>query len=162
MLSVLERQGITNQIKNWATKLKMRLELNNKVGIKVGKNFLSLVIQTREYENLMFGDKHYRNNLDRAQRLRLGLEDVKAIHKYFLRIQTKNLNVLYSMDLDDGGWLKNVFWTTGPPDYYLRLPYRSPAGTRYQSHCLKPRNWAGPHTMSRCLLCRNRLFVPIL
>lgn len=38
---------------------------------------------------MMFGEKDYRNYLDKARRLRLGLGYMKAIHEYFLSMQTK-------------------------------------------------------------------------
>lgn len=101
--------------------VKRRLELNDQAGMKVSKNFLSLVVQAGGYENLKFGEKDCRNFLDKARRLRLGPGDAEAIHKYYLRMQTKNTNFLYSMDLDDKGRLINVFWT----DARSRAAYES-------------------------------------
>lgn len=59
--------------------VKRRLELNDEVGIKVNKNFYSLVVQTGGYDNLTFGEKDCRNYLDKARRLRLGIRDAEAI-----------------------------------------------------------------------------------
>uniref|UniRef100_A0A1D1YF28 Protein FAR1-RELATED SEQUENCE n=1 Tax=Anthurium amnicola TaxID=1678845 RepID=A0A1D1YF28_9ARAE len=45
-----------------------------------------------------------------ASRLKLGEGDVEAICRFFARMQSKNTNFFYAMDLDDEGRLRNVFW----------------------------------------------------
>lgn len=35
--------------------------------------------------------------------------EAEAIHEYFLRMQTNNPNLLYAMNLDDGGLNRNVY-----------------------------------------------------
>lgn len=92
------------------SQVKWRLELNDQAEIKVSKIFLSLLVQTGGYENLTFREKDCQNFLDKACWLRLGSGDAKAIHNYFLKMQTKNPNFLHSMDLEDKGRLRNVFW----------------------------------------------------
>lgn len=57
------------------------------------------------YNNLTFGEKDCRNYLDKAKRLRLGTGDTEAIHNYFVKMQGRNSNFFYVMDLDEEGQL---------------------------------------------------------
>ncbi|GJN39394.1 hypothetical protein PR202_gb28508 [Eleusine coracana subsp. coracana] len=65
---------------------KRRLQLNDRAGIRVNKNFNSLVVQAGGYENLQFGEKECRNYLQEERRLRLGAGDADAIYQYFIRM----------------------------------------------------------------------------
>ncbi|KAK3190296.1 hypothetical protein Dsin_029857 [Dipteronia sinensis] len=64
-------------------------------------------------------DGELRNYLDKVRRLRLGEGDANAIQHYFLRMQSSS-NFFYTMDLDEEGRLKNVFWA----DARSRAAYR--------------------------------------
>ncbi|KAG2726456.1 hypothetical protein I3760_01G113900 [Carya illinoinensis] len=57
-----------------------------------------------------FLEKDCRNYIDKARHLRLGASGAGALQEYFLRMQYKNPGFFASMDLDDDGRLKNVFW----------------------------------------------------
>ncbi|KAL0006638.1 hypothetical protein SO802_008140 [Lithocarpus litseifolius] len=87
-----------------------QLELNAKVGIKMNKNFNSLVVEAGGHENLPFLEKDCRNHLDRVKRLELGEGDAVAMNKYFLKMQADNSNFFYMIDFTEDGRLKNVFW----------------------------------------------------
>jgi hypothetical protein len=71
---------------------KRRLELNDRAGIRVNKNFNSLVVAADGHEQLTFGEKECRNYLEKSRRLKLGKGDAEAVHNYFkkcnLTIQT--------------------------------------------------------------------------
>uniref|UniRef100_A0A803NR52 Protein FAR1-RELATED SEQUENCE n=1 Tax=Cannabis sativa TaxID=3483 RepID=A0A803NR52_CANSA len=62
------------------------------------------------HENVPFLEKDCRNLIEKARRLRLGVGDAEAIHKYFVQMQSKNSSFFYMMDLDDKSRIKNVFW----------------------------------------------------
>jgi hypothetical protein len=52
--------------------VKRRLELNDQAGIRVNKNFNSLVVAADGHENLTFGEKECHNYLEKTRRLKLG------------------------------------------------------------------------------------------
>ena len=90
--------------------VKRRLELNDKAGIRISKNYKSIVIEAGGFEKLPFGEKDCRNHVDKARRLRLGVEDARALRDYFVRMQEKDDQFYYVMDVDDSSRLRNVFW----------------------------------------------------
>ncbi|KAK9996085.1 hypothetical protein SO802_020771 [Lithocarpus litseifolius] len=90
--------------------VKRQLELNAKAGIKMNKNFNSLVVEAGGHENLPFLEKDCRNHMDKVKRLELGEGDAVAMNKYFLKMQADNSNFFYMMDFTEDGRLKNVFW----------------------------------------------------
>jgi hypothetical protein len=49
--------------------VKRRLELLDKTGVRVSKNYQSLVIKAWGFEKLPFGAKDARNHIDKARRL---------------------------------------------------------------------------------------------
>ncbi|XP_060958556.1 protein FAR-RED IMPAIRED RESPONSE 1 [Cannabis sativa] len=87
-----------------------KLELNDRAGISVVKNFQSFMVEAGGHENVPFLEKDCRNLIEKARRLRLGVGDAEAIHKYFVQMQSKNSSFFYMMDLDDKSRIKNVFW----------------------------------------------------
>ncbi|XP_052198397.1 protein FAR1-RELATED SEQUENCE 4-like [Diospyros lotus] len=62
------------------------------------------------YENLTFVEKDCRNYIDQVRRLRLGEGDAVAIQAYFSKMQAFCPGFYFSVDLDEDGRLKNVFW----------------------------------------------------
>ncbi|XP_071678107.1 protein FAR1-RELATED SEQUENCE 5 [Lolium perenne] len=90
--------------------VKRRLELNDRAGIRVNKNFNSLVVAADGHENLTFGEKECRNYLDKTRRLKLGSGDAEAVRNYFMKMQSDNPNFFSVMDVDDESRLRNVFW----------------------------------------------------
>ncbi|XP_045818523.1 protein FAR1-RELATED SEQUENCE 6-like [Trifolium pratense] len=96
--------------KNLDPHIKRRLELNDKAGINVSRNFRSMVVEANGYDNLTFGEKDCRNYIDKVRRLRLGTGDADAIQNYFDRMQRENNQFYYVMDVDDKSHLRNVFW----------------------------------------------------
>ncbi|XP_042940562.1 protein FAR1-RELATED SEQUENCE 5-like [Carya illinoinensis] len=86
------------------------LDLNDRAGIRMNKNFLSLVVDAGGYENLQFQEKDCRNYIDKARHLRLGKGGGDALNQYFKRMRDKNDGFVSVMDVDDEGRLRNVFW----------------------------------------------------
>ncbi|XP_037410114.1 protein FAR1-RELATED SEQUENCE 4-like [Triticum dicoccoides] len=90
--------------------VKRRLELNDRAGIRVNKNFNSFVVEANGHENLTFGEKNARNFLEKTRRLKLGRGDAEAVSDYFVKMQSDNPIFFSVMDLDDESRLRNVFW----------------------------------------------------
>ncbi|XP_062103335.1 protein FAR-RED IMPAIRED RESPONSE 1-like [Humulus lupulus] len=55
-----------------------KLELNDRAGISVAKNFQSFVIEARGHDTVPFLQKDCRNLIEKARRLRLGVGDAEA------------------------------------------------------------------------------------
>ncbi|KAF8389052.1 hypothetical protein HHK36_025737 [Tetracentron sinense] len=89
---------------------KRKLELNCDSGIRLNKSFHSLVVEAGGHENLQFGERDVRNYVGVYKRLKLAEGDAEAMHIYFTRMQQRNSNFFYLMDLDNEGHLRNVFW----------------------------------------------------
>ncbi|KAF5465008.1 hypothetical protein F2P56_015042 [Juglans regia] len=90
--------------------VKRQLDINDKAGIGMAKSFNALVVEAGGFEKLPFIEKDARNYIDKARHLRLGKGGADALRGYFERMQYKNDGFYSSMDLDDEGRLKNVFW----------------------------------------------------
>ncbi|XP_028097663.1 protein FAR1-RELATED SEQUENCE 5-like [Camellia sinensis] len=90
--------------------VKRRLELNDRVGIRMNKNFTSLVLEAGGREKLSYLEKDCRNHIDKVHRLRLEEGDATAMYNYFVKMQGDNSDFFYVMDLDGNGRLQNVFW----------------------------------------------------
>ncbi|KAG6702636.1 hypothetical protein I3842_07G045400 [Carya illinoinensis] len=86
------------------------LDLNDRAGIRMNKNFNSLVVDAGGYENLTFQEKDCRNFIDKARHLRLGKGGGEALNHYFQRMRDRNDGFVSNMDVDDDGRLRNVFW----------------------------------------------------
>jgi hypothetical protein len=96
--------------KNINDAAKRRLDLNDRTGIRLNKNFNSLVVEMGGFENVPFGEKDCRNFIVKAREFRLGKGGGQALCDYFRRMQDMNDNFYYVMDMDDDARLRNVFW----------------------------------------------------
>ncbi|XP_047333206.1 protein FAR1-RELATED SEQUENCE 6-like [Impatiens glandulifera] len=92
---------------------KRKLELNDQAGITLSKSFKSFVVEAGGFENLSFYERKCQNYVVEARRLRLGNGDTEAINNYFCRMQSRNENFFYMIDVDDIGRIKNIFWADG-------------------------------------------------
>ncbi|XP_042988764.1 protein FAR1-RELATED SEQUENCE 5-like [Carya illinoinensis] len=90
--------------------VKRVLDTNDLAGIRMNKNYGSLVVGAGGFENLPFLEKDCRNYIDKTRHLRLGAGGAGALRDYFMRMLFKNNYFFVFMDLDDDGRLKNVFW----------------------------------------------------
>ncbi|KAF5477465.1 hypothetical protein F2P56_004102, partial [Juglans regia] len=86
------------------------LDLNDRAGIRMNKNYYSLVVDAGGFENLNFQEKDCRNFIDKARHLRLGKGGSEALNEYFQRMRDQNDGFVSYMDVDDEGRLRNVFW----------------------------------------------------
>lgn len=68
-----------------------------------------LAVRAAGHEDSLLGDKECVNSIEGGW-LKLGDGDDEAIHQFFARMQTKNPNFFYLLDLDLEGHLRNVFW----------------------------------------------------
>ncbi|XP_062158806.1 protein FAR1-RELATED SEQUENCE 4-like [Alnus glutinosa] len=98
----------SNKIINDAAK--RRLELNDRAGIRLSKNFNSLVVESGGFESLSFGERDCRNYINKAKELRLGKGGAQALCDYFRRMQKQNSGFYFMIDMDDDCRLRNVFW----------------------------------------------------
>jgi len=89
---------------------KRRLELNDRAGMRLCKNFNSLVVESGGFENLSFGARDCRNYINKARELHLGKGGAQALCDYFIRMQKQNSGFYYVIDMDDDCRLRNVFW----------------------------------------------------
>ncbi|XP_059637753.1 protein FAR-RED IMPAIRED RESPONSE 1-like [Cornus florida] len=101
--------------------VRKRLELNDLAGITLNKYYHSLVVEAGGYEYLPFGERECRNYIAKARQLRLGIGDAEALRNYFYRMQNRNPNFFYMIDMDEEGRLRNVFWA----DARCRAAYES-------------------------------------
>lgn len=90
--------------------MKRKLEENNMAGISFHKSYNSAVVEECGYDNTNFVERDCRNYVEQDRQLRLGERDVVAIHVYFSKMQAPCSGFFFSMDLDNGSRLKNVFW----------------------------------------------------
>ncbi|KAL8498131.1 hypothetical protein ACS0TY_021458 [Phlomoides rotata] len=90
--------------------MKRQLEANDIASIRPCKNIRICEVQSGGPQNLGCLPRDCRNFVDQRRRLRLGDGDAEAIHQLFCRLQLKNGNFFYSMDLDQDGRLHNVLW----------------------------------------------------
>jgi hypothetical protein len=89
---------------------KSKLEINDRAGIRMNKNYNSLAVEAGGYDNLAYGEKDCRNFIAKSRRLRLGTGGAEALLGYFSRMQEFNDGFYFEMDLDDKCRLRNVFW----------------------------------------------------
>ncbi|OWM87290.1 protein FAR1-RELATED SEQUENCE 6-like [Punica granatum] len=89
---------------------KRRLELNDRASVPLNKNLHSPVIGIAGYVNSLFGDKDSRQYVAKVGQFKLGIGDAEALRDYFVRMQRRNSNFFYVIDMDSEGRLRNAFW----------------------------------------------------
>ncbi|KAF5445047.1 hypothetical protein F2P56_034130 [Juglans regia] len=89
---------------------KRMLDLNDRAGIRMNKNFGALVVDAGGFENLEFQEKDCRNYIDKARHLRLGKGGGETLSNYFKRMRKMNDGFISVIDVDDELRLRNVFW----------------------------------------------------
>ncbi|XP_062147753.1 uncharacterized protein LOC133856714 [Alnus glutinosa] len=102
-------------------RVKRRLEVMDKAGVRPSKNYKAFAIEAGGYKNLSFGEKDCRNYINKVRNELLGEGDAEAFLKYLMRMQEKNDRFFYVIDLDEESRLKNVFWA----DARSRAAYES-------------------------------------
>ncbi|KAG6678645.1 hypothetical protein I3842_14G091500 [Carya illinoinensis] len=98
---------------------KWKLEVNDRAGIRMNKNFNALVVEAGGFKNFEFIEKDCRNFIDKVRHLHLGKGGAGALLDYFDRKRDMDYDFYASMDLDDEERLRNVFWvdTLSKPSY---------------------------------------------
>nr|GEU53245.1 DNA-directed DNA polymerase [Tanacetum cinerariifolium] len=91
------------------------------VDSEVGGVVCRVVFEAKGYKNLPFSKRECRNYIAKVRQLRIGTGDAEALHDCFVRMQRRNKNFFYAMDIDDDGRLQNVFWA----DARSRASYES-------------------------------------
>ncbi|KAF5445781.1 hypothetical protein F2P56_034805 [Juglans regia] len=86
------------------------LDLNDRAGIRMNKNFGALVVDAGGFENLDFQEKDCRNFIDKARQLRLGKGGGEALTDYFKRMRLINDGFVSVVDVDEDLRIRNVFW----------------------------------------------------
>ncbi|KAL6531352.1 hypothetical protein OROMI_027715 [Orobanche minor] len=90
--------------------VKRKLEMNDRAGIRTNKSFNACTVEVGGIENVPFLLKDCYNFVDKSRKLRLGDGDAIAVQNYFLKMQENNAKFFYSMDLDEDGRVKSLFW----------------------------------------------------
>ncbi|KAL2486869.1 Protein FAR1-RELATED SEQUENCE 5 [Abeliophyllum distichum] len=90
--------------------VKRKLECNDIAGVPLYKSFNSAVVEAGGYDMMTCVEKDCRNYIEKVRWLRLGEGDTAAVQAYFSKMQTLCPGFYFSMDLDEEGRLKNVFW----------------------------------------------------
>ncbi|KAJ6829555.1 protein FAR1-RELATED SEQUENCE 9-like [Iris pallida] len=93
--------------------VKKKLLLNDKAGIRMHKNYYTLVVEAGGYENVTFEEKDCRNLVQKERHLKLGEGDAMVIQNYFSKMQKQNTGFFFNIDLDKDGRLKNIFLADG-------------------------------------------------
>ncbi|XP_020679973.1 protein FAR1-RELATED SEQUENCE 6 isoform X1 [Dendrobium catenatum] len=76
---------------------------------KMSCRMTNMIARASGHEGISLDDRESLNFMD-GGRLKLEEGDNEAIHQFFARMQAKNPNFFYLMDLDTEGRLRNVFW----------------------------------------------------
>nr|CAD1827364.1 unnamed protein product [Ananas comosus var. bracteatus] len=64
-------------------------------------------------DNSVIRERDWMNSTEEAHCLKLTKEDLEALNFFFRRMQTRNSNFFYLMDMDSECRIKNVFWADG-------------------------------------------------
>ncbi|KAM6565436.1 hypothetical protein CsatA_024564 [Cannabis sativa] len=67
-------------------------------------------VDTGAFDNVTMLENDCMSYFEKGSRLQLFAGDAKAIQEYFVRMQIKNSNFFYMMDMDDDARIKNIFW----------------------------------------------------
>ncbi|KAF5462219.1 hypothetical protein F2P56_018245 [Juglans regia] len=76
----------------------------------MNKSFHAFVTEAGGFDDILFGEKDYRNYIDKARHLCPGKGGAQALFEYFRRIQYKNDGFFNLMEFDEDDRLKSVFW----------------------------------------------------
>ncbi|XP_020599591.1 protein FAR1-RELATED SEQUENCE 6-like isoform X2 [Phalaenopsis equestris] len=79
---------------------------------KMSTRMSNMIVRTGGHESISADGRESLNFID-GGRLKLEEGDNEVIHQFFARMQAKNPNFFYLMDLDIEGHLRNVFWADG-------------------------------------------------
>lgn len=102
---------------------KRKVEPTVDVEVRTIKLYRTAAVDPLGYGSTNSNEGESSQHVDRSKRLKLKKGDAQIIHNYFCQVQLTNPNFFYLMDLNDEGFLRNVFW----------IHYRSRAAYGYFS-----------------------------
>ncbi|KAK9101527.1 hypothetical protein Scep_024957 [Stephania cephalantha] len=89
---------------------KRKLEESDPVELPIPKSFLTFARSMGGIETLSSKKRDKKYNIESSKRLSLGEGDIAALCLYFMYAQKQNSNFFHLEDIDDEGYLTNVFW----------------------------------------------------
>ncbi|CAK9185627.1 unnamed protein product [Ilex paraguariensis] len=96
--------------KNLGVGTKRPLQLDSAEEIQKIRLFRTVVIDSEDDGNSYVDEGEFRNNVDQSNQLKLKKGDAQAIYNFFGHLQLMNPNFFYVMDLNEKGYLRNLFW----------------------------------------------------
>ncbi|XP_028063074.1 protein FAR1-RELATED SEQUENCE 6-like [Camellia sinensis] len=72
--------------------------------------FRTVIIDTEDIGNLYVDDGEFGNTIDQSNQLKLKQGDAQAIYNSFCHLQLMSPNFFYVMDLNEKGYMRNLFW----------------------------------------------------
>ncbi|KAL7162263.1 hypothetical protein ACSBR2_042695 [Camellia fascicularis] len=81
--------------------------------------FRTVIIDTEDIGNLYVDDEEFGNTIDQSNQLKLKQGDAQAIYDSFCHLQLMSPNFFYVMDLNEKGYMRNLFWA----DAWCRAAY---------------------------------------
>ncbi|XP_020691795.1 protein FAR1-RELATED SEQUENCE 6 [Dendrobium catenatum] len=71
------------------------------------------VMRGKGHRDISLGENEQEHSSIKARSSFLGKDDLEALQQFLARMQTNGTNFFHLMDLDEDGYLKNVFWADG-------------------------------------------------
>lgn len=105
-----ERAQNSKSHKRMDSGAKRKMEPTVDVEVRTIKLYRTPVVDAVGYGSSNSNEGETNNHVDRSKRLKLKNGDARAIYKYFCRVQLTDPNFFYVIDLNDEGYLRNVFW----------------------------------------------------
>ncbi|XP_026385003.1 protein FAR-RED IMPAIRED RESPONSE 1-like [Papaver somniferum] len=95
------------------SRVKNQIDLLDQSGVRLCKSYDVCVNEAGGHENMTCSQKDCRNLIDKLRNSRLGEGDAVAILTYFAKMSSQGLGFYSSVDVDDTGRLRTVFWADG-------------------------------------------------
>ncbi|XP_059643149.1 protein FAR1-RELATED SEQUENCE 6-like [Cornus florida] len=89
---------------------KRPVQLNSPEEVQKIRLFRTVIINSEDNGNLYIDEAESGNQVDQSNQLKLKQGDAHAINNSFCHLQLMNPNFFYVMDLNEKGYLRNVFW----------------------------------------------------
>ncbi|WVZ10998.1 hypothetical protein V8G54_015528 [Vigna mungo] len=89
---------------------KHTLEINDDVGVRINKSFLSMVGEAGGYENMQFMERDARNFIGQHRRSVCKEGDGQTLLRHFSKMRDLNNDFFYDLEMDEGNRITSVFW----------------------------------------------------
>ncbi|WVZ04499.1 hypothetical protein V8G54_025305 [Vigna mungo] len=90
--------------------VKHTLEINDDVGVRINKSFLSMVGEAGGYENMQFMERDARNFIGQHRRSVCKEGDGQTLLRHFSKMRDLNNDFFYDLEMDEGNRITSVFW----------------------------------------------------